>query len=43
MPEGRMDGGGGGEHVSGVAEGRQVTHGHVSGQGGRAEGRALVV
>lgn len=43
VPEGGVYGGGGGQHVSGVAEGGQVAHGHVSGQGGGAEGRALVV
>lgn len=43
MPKGRVYGGGGGEHVSGVAERRQVAHGHVSGQGGRAEGGGLIV
>lgn len=31
------------EHVSGVAERWQVAHGHVSGQGGGAEGRVLVM
>ena len=41
MPKGRVYRGGRGEHVSRVAERRQVAHGHVSGQ--RAEGRALVV
>lgn len=43
MAKGRVYWGGSGEHVSGVAERRQVAHGHVSGQGGGAEGRALVV
>lgn len=41
MAEGRVYGCGRGQHVSSVAEGRQVTHGHVTGQGGGAEGRAL--
>lgn len=40
VPKGRVYGGGRGEHVSGVAEGRQVAHGHVS---GHAEGGALLV
>lgn len=43
VPKGRVYGGGCGEHVSGVAERRQVAHGHVSGQGGRAEGGGLIV
>lgn len=43
MPEGRVYWGGRGKHVSSVAERRQVAHGHVSGQRGGAEGRALVV
>lgn len=43
VPKGRVYRGGRGEHVSSVAEGRQVAHGHVSGQRGGTEGRALVV
>lgn len=43
MPKGRVNRGGCGEHVSGVAEWRQVTHRHVSSQRGSAERRALVV
>lgn len=43
VPKGRVYWGGRGKHVSSVAERRQVAHGHVSGQGGGAEGRALVV
>lgn len=41
MPKGRVYRGGRGEHMSGVAERRQVAHGHVSGQRGCAEGGAL--
>lgn len=43
VAERRVYRGGRGEHVSGVAERRQVTHGHVTGQRGGAEGRVLVV
>lgn len=43
VPEGRVYGGGSGQHVSSVAEGRQVSHGHGSGQGRGAEGGRLVV
>ncbi len=43
MPKGRVYRGGRGKHVSSVAERRQVAHGHVSGQRGGTEGRALVV
>lgn len=42
MPEGRVYGGRGGEHVS-MAERRQVAHGHVSSQGCRAEGGSLIM
>lgn len=47
MTKGRVDGRGGGQHVSGVAERGQVAHvGHVAGEAGRstaAEGRRLVL
>lgn len=43
MAEGWVYRGGRGQHVSGVAEVRQVAHGHVTGQGGGAEGRVLVM
>lgn len=45
MGEGGVNGRGRGQHVSGVAEGRQVAHvGHVTSQAGvTAEGRGLVV
>lgn len=43
VPKGRVYWGGRGKHVSSVAEGWQVAHGHVSGQRGGAEGGTLVV
>ena len=43
MPKGGVYRGGGGEHVSSMAERWQVAHGHVSSQRGGAEGRALVL
>ena len=43
VPKGRVYRGGCGEHVSSVTERWQVAHGHVSGQRGGTEGRALVV
>lgn len=43
MPKGRVYGGWGGEHVSGMAERWQVAHGHVSGQRGGAEGGVLIM
>lgn len=41
--EGGVYGSGRGQHVCSMAERSQVTHGHVTGQGRRAEGRTLVV
>lgn len=43
VAERRVYRGGRREHVSGVAERRQVAHGHVTGQRGGAERRGLVV
>lgn len=43
VAERRVYGSGRGEHVSRVAERRQVTQGHVARQGGGAEGRGPVM